>query len=53
MKSFTKDEIFGAIECRVCHWCENYKSGGFSEPCRRCNVSVIYQTFDQLYKQDK
>lgn len=53
MKLFTKDEIFGAIECRVCRRCENYKSGEFSEPCRICNVSVIYQTFELLDQQDK
>ena len=45
---FTKSEIADKIEQRVCTWCPKYNHGEWSEHCRLCNISMVFQTIDLM-----
>ena len=47
-EKFTKKEFTDRVEQSVCRWCPKYNHGEFSEPCRLCNISVVYQTIDLM-----
>lgn len=45
---FTKKEFTNRVETFVCRWCPKYNHGEFSEPCRLCNISVVFQVIDLM-----
>lgn len=47
-EKFTKKEFTDRVERFVCRWCPSYNYGEFSEPCRICKISVVFQVIDLM-----